>query len=497
MSNIIDITSGERISGVQLLSDSRRELISNHLYPFVRWAMPLVEADEAIMNWHIGRICEYLEAMTNGEIRDLLINIPPGCMKSLNVCVFWNAWAWIKRPGLKFLFTSYRGDLALRDANKTRKLIRHPVYQANFGDSFNITLDQAHRYENDKSGMRFSTSVNGIMGEGGHFVVMDDPHNVEQAESDDVRDDTVRKLRLALPSRVRSPRGGTVTIMQRLHSRDWAGHLIESKKDLVHLMLPMKFEAKRASKAYTLPSGRVLPGDDRTTEGELLFPGLWQKDRVEDLITELGDYGEAGQLQQRPVPRAGGIFKRAWFNNYIEPEELPQMIAIVRGWDLAGSDRKNSPYTAGVKLAMDAQKRIYIWHAMREKYDVSEVPGLIKGTTKSDGFNVYVDIPQDPGQAGKEQVRSYRTLLTGYMLHWSPESGSKIQRAETFAPECRGNNVWIVRGDWNEPYLDEICAFPTGQYADWTDATSRAYGRLVQVAGMIGDATAGGELIEG
>lgn len=519
------------------LVDLDREYCSRGLHNFIRAAWHVVQPGvDFVDGWHLGLECEYLEAFVDGEIPKLIINVPPGHMKSLGCSVFLHPWVWGPRgmPTRRFVNTSFREDLALRDAIASRDLITSDWYAERWGVDLRRDRNKAHRYYNVDGGYRFSCPVSGIMGEGGDYVILDDPHNVEVAESDTVRDEVVRRLSLAMPTRVRGNKGGFLVIMQRLHKKDYSGHLLAEMEGAVHLCLPARFEYDHphVTLPQTLKSGRELSGDRRVDpklyaeyktlrdryevthdqedlrvatvfaakhNGELLWPNLYDEEKLQALEsgTALGQYGTAGQLQQRPSPREGGIFKREWFQRYCLPEEVPPLVAEVRGWDLAGSDRKKSPYTAGVRMGMAADGAIYVRHACREQLDAGLVRAYVARTTREDGYAVAVDVPQDPGQAGKGQVRDYQKELRGYRLHWSPESGSKITRAETFVPECKANNVVIVEGPWNQPYLDEMCEFPTGDFMDWTDATSRAYGRLVQLTGIIGDAVAGGVLIEG
>jgi predicted phage terminase large subunit-like protein len=354
------------------------------------------------------------------------------------------------------------------------------------------------------------------MGEGGKFVVFDDPHNVEEAESDEVRDETVRKINLGLPTRVRDPKGGIVVMMQRLHERDFSQSCIDSG-DWVHLCLPAfyEYDHPHVSKTITLPSGRVLKGDDRedpkvmrayekyknsedkkdqekakiianAKNGKLLFPSLFDEERLKSIAEPLGEYGQAGQLQQRPVPREGGMFKLKWFDGkYIDQDELPRLRVIVRGYDLAGTEDPKSPYTCGVRMSMDAKGNYYVEHVDRYKANPGEVEENIKARASTDGRTVYIDVPQDPGQAGKAQVKAYSKLLAGYAFSYSPESGSKVKRAEPFAAQAFAGNVYIVRGGWNQDYLDELIIFPGGSYADQVDASSRAFAKLLQLGGMV------------
>jgi predicted phage terminase large subunit-like protein len=501
-------------------------LAREYLYSFVMQAWQSVDPAPFKDNWHIGCMCEYLEAVADGEIPKLVINVPPGHQKSLTVSVFWPVWTWIRRPQKRFMATAYRGDLALRDAQKSRDLIRSPWFQRHFGSSFQLAGDQdtKSRYQNNKGGYRFSTSVAGIMGEGGDFVILDDPHNVEQAESDVVRDETVRKIDLALPTRVRSPDGGTVVIMQRLHSRDYCGRQIEQHRDQwVHVCLPARYEYDHPSRlrSISLPSGRTLPGDARANpqiqrkydrlasidtreardaaallaadhNGELLFPALFSEQRQTALEDALGSYGTAGQQQQRPAPREGGLFRRAWFaDQMIDARDIPAERIQVRGWDLAGSTRKTSPYTAGVRVSM-AGGKYYIEHVSRERWTPAAMEEGMLLQARLDGYGVHIDVPQDPGQAGKSQVQALSRKLAGFVMRSSPESGAKEQRAEPFSAQCEAGNVYIVRDSWSETYLEELCSFPRGQFADQVDASSRAFARLLHLGGLVSTGASSG-----
>lgn len=459
----------------------RAKKCEESLAAFIRGAWPHIDPEPYVHGRHIDVLCEYLEAFIAGQIPRLLINVPPGHMKSIACSVALNAWTWgpANKPGKRFMATSYRGDLALRDADKTRELIRSPWYQERWGDRFQLRKgqDTKSRYTNNRGGYRFSAAVNGIMGEGGDYVILDDPHNVEEAESDDVRDETVRKIRMALPTRVRSKDGGVLVIMQRLHERDYAGRMIADEADLVHLCLPARFEADHPyiTKPIELNNGTVLPGDWRENDGDLLWPQLFNAKRLDALAVELTSYGEAGQLQQRPAPREGGMFQRSDFQIIDRKPEGRHQTA--RGWDL-GATEGGGKFTAGVKVSRYPGGMILIEDVRRGQWSSYKVDREIVAATQQDGFDVIPDFPQDPGQAGKAQIRHIAALIPEYKPRFSPETGSKEVRAGPLSSQAEAGNVFLLRADWNDAYIDEMCAFPNGTYTDQADATSRAYARL-------------------
>ena len=461
------------------------DLLKDSFSRFIRHFWPHVDPAPYKHGWHIDLMAEYLEAMARGEIRKLLINVPPGCQKSLTVSVFWPAWVWTRNPEKRFMATAYGEILALRDADKSRELMKSAEYQKLFGNVFSLRSGQntKGRYENSRKGYRYSSSVEGIMGEGGDFVILDDPHNVKIAESDAVREEMVRKLNLAVPSRVRSLKGGLIVIMQRLHESDYSGAML-SEGGVVHLCLPNRFETDHPnrSRPVKLPNGRLLGGDQRKAEGELLFPGLWPQHRLEPLETTLGPYGVAGQLQQRPAPKSGGMFDPEWWE-YCAAIDVPQNGRVVRGWDLAGTEAKKAKaikasYTAGVRMRRVGSK-YYIEHVKRFQASSFKVEQEMMRLAEADGRDVSIDIPQDPGQAGKSQKAYLGGKFPGFNVRFSPESGEKETRALGLSAQAEAGNVFLVRGPWNKPFIDEAAMFPNSTFKDQIDAASRAFNRLI------------------
>ena len=461
------------------------------LHDFIRDGWRFVDPSVPVFGRDTRTLCWILEQVLKGRIRKLIINVPPGHMKSLTVSVFFPAWAWLMRPEIRFVFTAYRGDLALRDADRSRDLMRSEFYQdlllgrPKKWNLLRVGQDTKSRFANSEKGYRFSAAVAGIMGEGGDIVVFGDPHNVEQAESDGVRDETVRKIRLALPTRVRSKTGAVVIIMQRLHPRDLTGVFLDEEGELwTHLCLPARFEKSwigEDGQQHGHPHPCLF--DWRKTEGELLFPELFDAKRLEEITTGLTEYGEAGQLQQRPHPREGGMMKRDDFK-IIDAAEVPKGGTIVRGWDLAATDAKaveakKAAWTVGLRLRY-VKRKIYIEDVIRLRGSPYKVRTTMRTAADQDGKVVIVDFPQDPGQAGKAQAEDIAADFPDRRIFYSPESGAKEIRAEAPAAQVEAGNVYLVRGAWNGVFLDEAAAFPGSTFKDQIDAFSRAYHRAVR-----------------
>ena len=443
---------------------------------FVREAWHVLEPNARyIHNWHIDAICAHLEAVTNGRVSRLLINVPPGSMKSLLVSVFWQAWEWGPRGkrSMRFLATAFNDGPVKRDTRKCRDLILSEWYQALWPEVA-LTRTGETSFANDSTGTREGVAFGSLTSQRGDRLIVDDPHSVKRAESDAERESTARNFREGALNRLNDQeKSAIVVVMQRLHEADVSGVIISLGMGYVHLFLPMEFERERRCSTEL---GFV---DPRLADGDLLDPLRFPRDSVENLKRDMGSYAYAGQYQQRPTAREGGLFKRAWFADKIISENaIPAGVRWVRHWDLAATKKLTAARTAGLKLGRAPDGRFIVGHVITTQDEGNAVRNLIKATAQTDGVSVEISLPQDPGQAGKVQKADLISMLAGFVAHAEPETGDKVTRAEPFSAQCEAGNVSIVRGPWNDLYLDELCLFPGGAFKDQVDASSGAFGRL-------------------
>ncbi len=452
-----------------------------HLADFIRLHWRQIDPSEYVHGWHIDLICEHLEAVSRGEIRKLLINEPPRHMKSISVAVAWPAWTWAQEkgplmgPGVGFFFASYAMPLSVRDSVKCRRLIDSASYQARWGDRFDLTTDQNTkvRFDNDHGGYRLATSIDSIStGDGGDIIVVDDPQSLMNARSETVRRSVLEWWTEAMPTRLNDPRvGAYVMIMQRLHEADLSGHVLE-EGGWTHLCLPARYEPDHPY---------VYAKDPRTTPGELLWPERFGEAEINDVETRLGSYATAGQLQQRPAPREGGMFERGWFT--IVPE-APADARRVRYWDLAATKQQggNDPdWTAGLRMSVK-DGIYYIENVRRTRDTPGQVEKLIKQTAELDKDLLpapQIWMEQEGGSGGKNTIDHYaRHVLVGYPFRGSPVTGSKEARADPLSAAAEAGNVKLVKGSWNADFLSEIEVFPLGSHDDQVDAASGALEKL-------------------
>lgn len=295
----------------------------------------------------------------------------------------------------------------------------------------------------------------------------DDPHPVNKAESEPERAQVQQWWFEAIPTRLNQlDHGVKIVIQQRVHREDLAGLCIA--RGYRHVVLPMEFDPKHPHRH---------PKDIRTEPGELLHPKRVGPEALAALKRALGTYGSAGQLQQLPVPREGGLFKRQWFR-IVEMAPAEAYANAVRRWDLAATvpaPGKKPDWTAGVLMGKDSIGRIYILHAARFQDTPAQVDTAIKAMASQDGMGVRLVLPLDPGQAGIGRMQAQAAFLAPYAAAFERETGDKATRARGLATMAEAGNVHLVRGSWNEEFLEELCDFPNGSHDDYVDAASGAF----------------------
>jgi len=441
---------------------------------FVKKAWHILEpAAELRWGWSLDAICEHLQAVHDGHILSLLMNVPPGCMKSLLTGVLFPAWEWgpAKRPDLRFLGTSHKQDLAVRDNMKCRRLIQSRWYQDRWPVVLTGDQNAKTKFENDKTGFREAMAFTSMTGSRGDRVILDDPLSVDDANSDATLLAAETTFTEALPTRLNNESSAKIVIMQRLHERDTSGIIFAKKLDYVHLMLPMEFDPER--RCTTI----IGFSDPRTEEDELLFPERFSRRQVDDLKRTMGSYAVAGQFQQRPAPRSGGMFQRGDFEVV---EAIPAGARRCRAWDFAASKQKpgkQPDWTVGLGMSY-ANGTFYIEDIRRGRWSPAEVEKNLKNTATQDGVFVTVRMPQDPGAAGKADAETKIKLLAGFDVKAVAPTGDKATRAKPASAQAEAGNVKLVRADWNEAFLDEICSFPNGQFDDQVDAFADALNEL-------------------
>lgn len=459
------------------LSDSNKDAVRQHcqsLAGFVREAWHVLEPETAyVHNWHIEAICGHLEAVTDGRINRLLINVPPGSSKSIIVSCLWPAWEWgpCGRRTLRYLATAFNEGPVKRDTRKCRDLIASEWYQRLWPHVRLVRAGETS-FANASTGTREGVPFGSLTSQRGDRLIIDDPHSTETAESDTERANTTRKFREGAINRLNDQeRSAIVIIMQRLHEQDISGVIKSLGMDYTHLMLPMEFDPSRACMTS------IGFKDPRSYDGELLDPVRFPPETIEALKRDMGSYGYSAQYQQAPAPRAGGMFQRGDFEIV---DAVPAGGRRVRAWDFAASREKpgrQPDWTVGLRMLLVGDM-FYIEDVARGRWSASEVERILANTASQDGEAVTIRMPQDPGAAGKADAETKLKLLKGYAAVVKPVSGDKATRARPASAQTEAGNVKLLRAPWNDDFLGEVCSFPSGMHDDQVDAFADALNEL-------------------
>jgi len=385
---------------------------------FVREAWHVLEPEtEYIHNWHVDAICKHLEAVTSGRITRLLINVPPGTMKSLLVSVLWPAWEWSQgKRSLRYLTTSFAEDNATRDARKTRDLILSDWYQALWPE-VRLVRRGDMSFANSDTGWRECSAFGSLTSKRGDRLGIDDPHSTDTAESDVERATTTRRFREGATNRLNDMRrSAMVVVMQRLHEEDISGTIIKHRMGFVHLCLPMEFEPDR--RCQTIVDGEVFFEDPRTTAGELLDPIRFPRDVVEALKRDMGPYAYAGQYQQTPGPRDGAFFEKGWFKRYRRGEH-PTALRVYLSSDHAPTAGPKSDSNGVRAWGVDAHGDIWMLGGRKGRMRMDELAEIVIGNLKDDHRQ-----PDKPKIEGL--LRQWKPFA------WFPEADNNWRAVEPF-----------------------------------------------------------------
>lgn len=465
----------KRASRGQIKEGVRAERAKRRLAEFVRQAWHILHGPEEplVWNWHLDAICQHLEAVSRGEVLNLLVNIPPGFGKSLIASVFWPAWEWITKPWLTYLCVTGTSKVMLRDAIRCQEVVDSEWYQS----SFIRTLPKRKRwtwskkqdaktyYLNTAGGGRMSATTNvKITGIRPHRRIGDDLLDADDAYSDKAALSNVNQwYDQTYSTREANSQSAEVMIGQRLHEMDPPGHVLSKEPEQwVVLCLPNEYDGRKNS-------NQLGYEDPRTVEGELLFPYLCDEIKTARWKIKLGDAGYSAKFQQQPTPEVGNIFLRDWFTRsaWLTSDELPGFDYMVGSWDL-NNLKKPKPTTDtdhvcgdlwGIKGGGPDAHR-WLLKQYREKIGFDEQIEQIKAQRLAYPLMTHTLIE------AKANGPSVIAALVGQIEGIEPinvQGESKVQRGLAITHHAKDGRIHIPDQavyPWVIKYLDEVCGFP-------------------------------------
>lgn len=509
----------DTIDADEMLAELDRADCEESLYAFLMSGWRYIDPVPFTPGWPIEAVAEHLQAVCDGEIRRLLINIPPRCAKSSLTSVAFPAFTWAQRrvsdtsgPGVQFLHASYSQILTLRDSTKCRRLIESPWYQSLWGDRFQLMADQntKSRFDNDKGGSRLSTSVgSSLTGEGGNIIVVDDPNAAQEAHSEATIATTIEWWDGALSTRLNNAKTGAfVVIQQRLGEEDLTGHILSKEVgEWTHLCLPMRFEPERS---FVTSIGWE---DPRTEPGELLWPERFGEREVANLERQMGPWTAAGQLQQRPEPKGGGVIKREWWQLW-ERDTFPSLDYVIASLDTAYTTKTENDYSAltiwgvfsgGEQTAIanrvigrDSEtisliKRTYteehpklmLLYAWQERLELHEL--VLKVSESMRKFKVDKILIENKA-AGISVAQEIRRLY-GHE-DWAvqlidPKSQDKLSRLYSVQHLFAEGLIFAPDRSWADQVITQTSTFPKGKHDDLVDTVSMALRHLREIGLLV------------
>lgn len=496
------------------------------LYEFVKEAWHVIEPSTPMIdNWHVKAICDAVQLVLEGwrlakvntqlwhvtwipvtaelarrlpklakhvgkdvnieRIQNLVINVPPGTAKSRIVCVMAPCWMWLDSPGWKALFFSGNPRNVTRDSIYRRDLIESTWYQRTFRPTWTLKEDQNAKlqFNNTEGGFHSAlTAGSKITGDRGDAEFLDDPNDAVDVLSEDIRTQ-LNELwwDQGAYNRVNEASIGTrIGIMQRLHEDDWSGHVLKPNADgtpnteWYHLLLPQEFDP--TEKCTCSREHCALPGlgvlDPRTEPGELLFVARFPESVLVKERRRLQEAGYAGQHQQRPYPKGGGLIKRQWFRYYDEDPAKMKFDEQFQSWDMTFKKTKRSDFVVGQVWGIKGPRRYLLWQ-FRARADLPETIKAVLLLSKLWPLAVAKYIEDKANGSGV--ISSLQQRLQG-IIAVNP-AGGKEARASAVSPLIEAGNVFLPdprKNPWVEALLLECDAFPHGAHDDQVDAMTQA-----------------------
>lgn len=456
------------------------------LLEFVRYHWDVLEPQTPLVEgWSLEAICLHLEAITFGEIPRFLGNVPPGFMKSLLVNVFWPAWEWgpMNMPHLRYVAFSYAASLTIRDNGRFRDLLLSRKYQDLYGDRFKLRKIGEEKITNDKTGWKLASSIGGVgTGERGNRILLDDPHNVKESESETVRTETVRWFQESMENRLNDlKKDAIVVIMQRVHEADVSGAILEDGS-YTHLMIPWDFEPGRVCETS------IGWKDPRTIADEPAWPERFGEEQM--LTFRKRAYMWAGQYQQRPEPRGGGIFKHDWWQIWSDSSaekfgygsgHLPSMSYVLGILDTAYTEKEENDPSAMIALGLwhDAKgnPQVMLCNAWEEWLEFNPLVEKVAKTCKDSKVDRLLIESKASGHSVAQEL-TRRFSHSGWSVELiDPGKGDKVARAYAVTHVFEDGMMWVPGYDdgalrkWAEKVVNQMGSFPKAAHDDLTDAT--------------------------
>jgi predicted phage terminase large subunit-like protein len=452
-----------------MVSDERKfqALLRADLRVFIHKAFTTLSPGQTyVPSWHIDAIAERLERVRGGEIRRLIINMPPRSLKSISGSVAFPAFVLGHSPSRRIICVSYSGDLAKKHSNDFRAVIESPWYRAAFpATRIGPFKDSETEIEFTARGFRLATSVGGTLtGRGGDIIVIDDPLKPDDALSETKRSAANHWFANTLLSRLDDKRTGAIVIvMQRVHMDDLTGFLLAQSEEWEVLSLPALAEFEEI---IPLGNGRT----HRREFGEALSPEREPLDVLEGLKRQIGSDAFSAQYQQAPTPPGGAMVKRHWVKRY---EQLPphsERFLTLQSWDTASKGGPDNDWSVCTTWMVTRKRHWYLLDLWRKRVDYPALKAAVHALARQ--WKTQRVLVEDAA-AGTALVQELKMEISGIIA--VKPSGDKASRMAVASAKFEAGQVWLPeRAAWLPDLEAELFAFPGSRHDDQCDSISQA-----------------------
>ena len=443
--------------------------LRSDFYAFlVRCFLELNPGADFLPSWHIEVMAAKLQAVRDGPVRRLIINIPPRHLKSLAASTALPAWLLGHDPAKAIVNVTYGQELSDKFARDCRAIMMASWYRGLFQTRLSSARSPLQELVTTQGGFRLATSVGGVLtGRGADFIVIDDPLKPSDAMSESRRIAANEWFDGTLYSRLNDKvRGAIVIIMQRLHEDDLVGHVLK-QEGWAAVSFPAIAEVDEEHVVET-PLGR---GTFVRRTGEALHPQRESLETLGRIRSTIGEYNFAGQYQQTPAPAGGGMVKEAWFRRY-RPDELPASFdQIIQSWDTANKPSELADYSVCTTWGVKGPN-FYLLNVLRKKLDFPDLKRAVR--EQSDLFYPTVILIEDKA-SGTQLIHDLLDAGLSRVTRYKPD-GDKIMRLHAQTATIENGFVHLPEtAHWLPDYLHELTMFPAGRYDDQVDSTAQAF----------------------
>jgi predicted phage terminase large subunit-like protein len=411
-------------------------------------------------NWHIDAMAHKASQVASGEVRRLIIAVPPRHLKSIIASVALPAWYLGHNPSERVVCVSYSAELAKTHANDFRRVVTDPTYQAVF-PKMRLVRETDSEIHTTLRGRRYATSIQGTLtGRGGNLFIIDDPLKPGDAISEVSRERVIEWYRSTLVTRPDDKQAARVmVVMQRIHVDDLVGFLLDSDAGFEVLSLPA---IAQSTTTYDLGGSRTHTRE----KGDLLHPAHEPAEVLREIKKSMGSMLFSAQYQQAPEPAGGKIIKRKMLRYYSDLERLPTD-RIVLSWDIALSEQETGHYSACVVL-LNRGELYYVLEVIRGKFPFDKLKDKILEVKRR--YEKAALLIED-ASISTGLIQSLREKQVNVVA--IPVNRDKQSRVISQIDLFEGGSVLLPKdAPWLDAFVSELLSFP-GRHDDQVDALTQ------------------------